>query len=283
MILVTGAGGMVGSYVKEVFGENDVFLTDMHAMDVTDYSQVEGKVKETKPDIILHLAAKTDVDKCEIDIDETFRVNVLGVQNVALVSQKFDILMVYLSTAGVFGGEKLEPYTEFDKPNPVNIYGKAKLEGERIVQDLLNKYFIIRAGWMIGGGEKDKKFVAKIVKLCREKEEIMAVNDKFGTPTYAKHLLQTIKELIKTSFYGLYHIGNKGMCSRYDVAMEIAKFLGNKTKIVPVNSDFFPLPAPRTRSEAIRNYKLDIIGLDNMPTWQEALQEYLSKWLGNVS
>lgn len=284
MILVTGANGMVGSYVKSVFVDDKLYLTDVELMDVTNYQQVKDVVGKVKPDIILHLAAKTDVDKCETEIDDAYRVNAIGTRNIALVCQEKDILMVYISTAGVFGGDKIEPYTEFDAPNPANIYGWSKLEGEKIVQNLLNKYFIVRAGWMLGGGEKDKKFIAKIIKLSQEKGEIDVVSDKIGSPTFAKHLLMGIKRLIATRYYGLYHMTNKGVCSRYEIALEMMKILGRKIKINPVSSAVFLLPAPRARSEAMRNYKLDLLGINSMPTWEEALKEYLtSEWSGNVS
>ena len=278
MILISGAGGMVGSYVKEVFGENDVFPTDIDTMDVTDYSQVEEKVKETKPDIILHLAAKTDVDKCEIEIDDAYLTNTIGTQNVALACQQTGAIMIYVSTAGVFYGDKIEPYTEFDQPNPANVYGRTKWEAEKIVQFLLNKYYIVRAGWMIGGGEKDKKFVGKMVQLFNEKDKILAVNDKIGSPTYARDLVDGIKKLIKTNYYGLYHMANRGVCSRYDVAVEIDRILNRKIPIEPVSSALFPLPAPRARSEAMRNYKLELLEIIKMRTWKEALKEYLASW-----
>lgn len=281
MILITGANGMVGSYVKGIFNDEDLYLTDIDTLDVTDYQSVETMVNKVKPDIILHLAAKTDVDKCEMEIDDTYRTNTIGTQNMALICQKKNILLVYISTAGVFGGQKLESYTEFDEPNPANIYGWSKLEGEKIVQNLLNEYFIVRAGWMFGGGSKDKKFISKIIKLSEEKDELNVVSDKIGSPTFAKNLLEGIKRLVATKYYGLYHMTNKGTCSRYEVSLEIMKILGKKTKVNPVSSAYFPLPAPRARSEAMRNYKLDLLGLNTMPTWQEALKEYLTmEWLG---
>lgn len=280
MILVTGANGMVGSYVKNVFGGEDLHLTDIDAMDITNYKLVKDTVNRVKPDIILHLAAKTDVDRCEIDIDDAYRTNTIGTQNIALICQEKNILMVYISTAGVFGGEKIESYTEFDLPSPVNIYGWSKWEGEKVVQSLLNRYFVVRAGWMFGGGAKDKKFISKIIKLSETKNEFNVVSDKIGSPTFGKHLLLGIKRLLETKYYGLYHMTNKGVCSRYEIALEVMKMLGKDIKIIPVSSAYFPLPAPRARSEAMRNYKLDLLGMNNMPTWQEALAEYLNtEWL----
>ena len=287
MIFVTGANGMVGSYLEEVFKKEEIYLTDFNVdsktskinfLDIRDPEAVKKEIRKVKPQFVFHLAAKTDVDKCEIEIDDTYLTNTIGTQNVALACQDTEIIMVYISTAGVFDGEKHEPYTEFDQPNPANIYGKTKLEGEKIVQLLLNKYYIVRAGWMIGGKEKDKKFVGKMVHFFKERDKIQAVNDKIGSPTYAHDLIQGIKKLIKTNYYGLYHMTNNGVCSRFDVAVEIGKILGKKTPVEPASSALFPLPAPRARSEAMRNYKLELLNIVKMRTWQEALEDYLKSW-----
>ncbi len=278
MILVTGANGMVGSYLKQVFETADVSLTDIPEMDVADPVKVKSVFDRIKPRTVIHLAAKTDVDKCETEIDDAYKTNALGTLHVALACQQIDATLVYISTGGVFAGDQATPYTEFDAPNPPTVYAKSKYEGERFVRANLHKHYILRAGWMIGGGEKDKKFVGKMVSLLSEKDEIMAVNDKFGTITYALHLVKTIKQMINTGLYGTYHVASDGVCSRFDIAKEIARIIGSKVKIIPVGSDRFPLPAPRGRSEAMKSYKLDLLGLNTLPNWQEALREYLASW-----
>lgn len=275
MILVTGANGMVGSYFPEVFKDENLWLTDIDTLDVTDAAKVMREISVKRPKIVMHLAAETNVDQCESAIDHAFRTNAMGTQSVALACQKIDSEMVYISTAAVFKGDKPDPYTEFDRPEPQSVYARSKYAGEEVVKQLLKKYYIVRAGWMIGGGKKDKKFVAKIAQLIKERDEVSAVNDKFGSPTYAKELVLGIKELIKTGFYGIYHMSNGGMISRYDMAVEIAKFYDRPIKINPVSSDAFPLPAPRGRSEAIRNMKLELLGLNRMSDWKKALRDYL--------
>jgi len=278
MILVTGANGMVGSYIKQVFEMHEVSLTDIPEMDVADPVKVDRVFERIKPTTVVHLAAKTDVDKCETEIDDAYRTNALGTLHVALACQKTDATMVYISTGGVFAGDQASPYTEFDAPNPPTIYSKSKYEGEKFVRANLHKHYILRAGWMIGGGEKDKKFVGKMVSLLSERDEIMAVDDKIGTITYALHLVKMIKQIIKTGFYGTYHVVSDGACTRYDIAQEIARIIGSKANIIPVGSDRFPLPAPRGKSEAMRSYKLDLLGINTMPKWPEALKEYLASW-----
>ncbi|NQU17132.1 MAG: dTDP-4-dehydrorhamnose reductase [Candidatus Saganbacteria bacterium] len=279
MILVTGANGMVGSYVKGVFVEERLALTDIPEMDVCRKDLVFSLAEKYKPDMILHLAAETNVDRCEKEIDHAYRTNALGVQNVALACQHLGAEMVYISTGGVFDGKAGQVHTEFDLPNPLNVYSKAKYEGERLVAALLNKYYIFRAGWMIGGGPaKDKKFVGKIIELCKNRKEIEVVSDKFGSPTFAQDFVKSIKKIVHTKNYGLYHLVNTGVCNRYEIAQEIVKLLKVDVKIKPVSSDRFPLPAPRSASEAMRNYKLDLLGINPMPEWRQALSAYLKEW-----
>lgn len=280
-MLVTGVGGMVGSYVPEVFKDYDLVLTDQidgySQLDVRDPSAVSRVMREARPDIVLHLAAATDVDRCEQEQDWAYHTNALGTQNVALACQSFDVPMVYISTAGVFWGDNAEPYTEFDVPRPANVYGHSKLAGEQIVTSLLRKYYIVRSGWMVGGCERDKKFVGKIVRMILGgNKRLKVVDDKLGSPTYAKDLLREILALINTGFYGLYHVANKGRCSRYEVALAIRDLLQRPdVEVEPVSSAYFPLPAPRARSEALRNLKLELLGLDGMRPWKDALKEYL--------
>lgn len=279
MILVTGANGMVGSYVKEIFGEKEVILTDLPEMDVTDKEKVFAIVSKNRPEYVLHLAAETDVDRCEKEVDHAFRSNTIGTQNVALACQECGAVMIYISTGGVFNGKIGAIHTEFDKPDPINQYSKSKYEGEKIVKTLLNKYYIFRAGWMIGGGKaRDKKFVGKIIELCRTKKDLEIVNDKFGSPTFARDFVSGIKQIIETNNYGLYHLTNKGSCTRYDIALELVKLLKVAVNVKPVGSDRFPLPAPRAASEAMRNYKLELMGIDPMPVWKESLKKYINDW-----
>jgi dTDP-4-dehydrorhamnose reductase len=286
-LLVTGAAGMLGSALCPTLEKRGhiVYATDIvqseaikEYLDVRIYKQVKELLEKVKPDMVMHLAAETDVDNCEVDPDHAFLTNTIGTQNLALTCQKQDTEMVYISTIGVFHGDKPEPYTEFDQPNPINVYGKSKLEGEKIVQNMLKRYYIVRAGWMVGGGPtKDKKFVGKIIRLSQEKTNLKAVDDKIGSPTYTFDFCNCLANLIETGFYGLYHCTNKGYCSRFDVAKWIIAVLGKSNVIVePVNSAYFPLPAARARSEMSRNYKLELLGMDTTRHWKAALEEYIT-------
>lgn len=287
-ILVTGAAGMLADSLVPTLRQKScrVFSTDINIsgsgctfLDVRDHDQVQRFARRTRPDLIVHLAAETDVDKCEVEPDHAYRTNALGTQNVALVCKKLKIPIVYVSTAGVFDGRKDEPYTEFDEPHPINAYGSSKLAGEIYVRQLVEEHFIIRAGWMVGGGYKDKKFVRKILnQIAQGATKIYAVTDKYGTPTYAPAFSALVRKLIKTGFFGTYHVACKGGGNRFDVAREILTITNRAgIDLVPVTSEYFSreYPAPRPRSEMMRNYVLELRGLDEMPTWQESLKQYL--------
>lgn len=291
-ILITGAAGMLGSsvYPSLMRQGHEVYATDLRPRDVGDlpmrrldvraHMDVVEAIDSWRPEMVLHLAAETDLEVCESDPDHAYRTNTLGTQNVAVACQARDVSMVYISTAGVFDGEKADgPYDEFDPAGPINVYGRSKYEGELLVLRLVPRHFVVRAGWMVGGVERDHKFVAKIVEQLRtDASVIRAVDDKLGTPTYTEDFAANLLELIETPFYGRYHMACLGEGSRYDVAKAIVEFYGRRdVAVVPVPSDVFAAeyPAPRPRSEMMRNYMLDLRGLNRMRPWRTALEEYL--------
>lgn len=262
--LVTGSTGMVGSYVD--FG----IRTDRRSLDITDLKEAVSVCKKYRPDVIIHLAAETDVDRCERDPEQAYLVNTIGTYNMAVAAKEVGAKLVYVSTAAVFDGMKSDPYTEADAPNPQNYYARSKYLGELAVKGVMgDNYIVARAGWMFGGGpDKDLKFVAKIIPQFKN-EEIKAVNDKFGSPTYGKDLVAGIKKLINNGECGVFHMSNKGMCSRYDVAQFIADVIHSKTKVTSVDSSYFNLDAARGNSEGMSSR------FDGMRSWQDALREYL--------
>ncbi len=278
-VLVTGANGMLGSDLCEIFKEkgHQVIGTDLETLDVCDYEAVQETVIQIEPDFVIHLAGMTDVDDCEKEPEKAFHINTIGTQHVALACQKTRALLVYLSTLSVFDGAKSESYSEFDTPNPKSWYSLSKYRGELIVEKLLSQYYIVRAGWMFGGGLEDKKFVAKIMDLASKKGSINVVDDKFGSPTYTRDISRGIERLIKTGLYGTYHMVNTGgYCSRFEFAQAILKYAGITTcEVHPVSSASFPLLAPRPRMEAARNYSLELHGWNWMPAWRNALEGYI--------
>ncbi len=227
-VLITGCGGMLGSAVYQTFNNNfkrvvatDIDLNEswLQYLDVRDIGMCAKFFEEVKPDLVIHLAALTDLEYCEKNIDDCWRTNALGAENIAILAKKYDTIMIYIGTAGIFDGEK-EEFTDFDKPNPLSYYAKAKYAGEVFVQQFLDKYYIFRAGWMMGGGpKKDKKFIKKIYNQIKNgKEELFVVDDKLGTPTYTVNFAEAILKVIQTGYYGLYNQVCGGSCSRLDVA-----------------------------------------------------------------
>jgi len=292
-VLITGSAGMLGSAVYPAFvaAGHDVVATDlepremaglpMGRLDVRVHAEVADAVERSRPDLVLHLAAETDLEVCEADPDHAYLTNTIGTQNAAIACQAGGIPLVYISTAGVFDGEKEDgPYDELDQPRPINVYGRSKYEGELVVMRLVPRHFVIRAGWMVGGIDRDHKFVAKVIDQIRAgATTIRAVTDKLGTPTYTQDFARNLLELINTPFYGRYHMASLGEGSRYDVARAIVEFFGRADiSVVPVTSEAFAeeYPAPRPRSEMMRNYMLELRGLNRMRPWREALQDYLT-------
>jgi len=200
---------------------------------------------------------------------------------VALACQQANVPLVYISTLSVFDGTKCELYTEFDTPNPQSWYSRSKYEGEKIVEHLLQRYYIVRAGWMFGGGHEDKKFVAKIIELAGQRPELKIVNDKFGSPTYTHDLARALIRLTQTGWFGVYHSVNTGEpCSRYEFAQKVLEYAQvTSCQLLPVNSAEFPLPAHRPRMEAGRNLHSELLGLELMRPWPIALREYISATL----
>ena len=270
---------MVGSYVRRAFTNHELVLTDIREgstfLDVRDPAAVSAAIGDAGPDAVLHLAAATDVDRCEQEPDWAYDANAIGTRNVALACQAPGIPLVYVSTGAVFPGEKAEPYTELDTPGPANVYARCKRAGEQFVDSLLQRYYIVRAGWMFGGVGRDVKFVGEITRLIRSgRTRLEVVDDIVGSPTYAADLLAGIRRLMETDAYGVYHLANAGWCTRYESALAIRDALDRAdVEIIPVSSDHFPLPAPR-RSEALRSVKLEGLGLGMRP-WQAALREYV--------
>lgn len=273
-ILVTGGMGTVGSYAKAVFNEDAVFIMGKSDLDVTRIDKIEERIKEIKPTSIIHLAAITDVDLCEKNPDLAKKVNAEGTKNIVLIAKKYNIPLVYISTSAVFDGKILSDngYSEKDTPNPANIYAKTKFLGEKVIKENLKKYIIVRGAWMIGGGKKEKKFISYVFNKIKNEKTLHAVNDRFGTLTYAKDLLSFIKDRLNNEEFGLYHFGSTGMCSRYDIANFIKKEINSKSIILPVSYKEFvqQFPAPRPIYEVIKSVKFPF-----KSSWKSVLKNYI--------
>lgn len=252
-IVITGASGMLGQDVVEVL-KVDGFLTfpfSHKELDITDMKAVYKILKDSKPDVIINCVAYTKVDKAEEEKTLAFKVNGLGVQNLSIACKEFDIPICHISTDYVFDGNKKGSYTPFDTPNPINAYGLSKLAGEKYIQWITNKFYIVRSSWLYGKGGKN--FVNIILKLAKEKEEIRVVSDQIGSPTWTVNLAGFLSKLIQTGRYGLYHYTDKtdGGISWYEFAKKIIELSNFKTKVVPISTEGYPTPAKRPKNSVL--------------------------------
>jgi dTDP-4-dehydrorhamnose reductase len=290
-VYIAGAGGMLGKAVFERFGAlAEVMATDIDVnenwlcyADVRVFSDIARSIRDFRPHVVLNLAALTDLEYCERHEEDSYLTNALGAENVGLVANELDIPYVYISTAGIFGGEKDE-YTDFDVPTPLCVYAKSKLAGEQWVVRSVRKHFVVRAGWMMGGGpDKDKKFINKIYKqLAAGKRLLHVVDDKLGCPTYTRDFAAGLQKLLESDLFGLYNQVGGGSGSRFDVATEFVRLLklADAVRVERVDSTFFTSDyfAPRPASEKLLNTKLQARGLNVMRDWKECLAEYVREF-----
>lgn len=271
-IVVTGSKGQLGHDLAEVLADHDLVLLDIKELDITDFNAVLRKLDEFRPEILINSAAFTNVDGCEENPNLAYQVNAVGTQNLAIACQKVNAAMLYVSTDFVFDGNSDTPYTEFDEPNPLNVYGRSKLAGERYVTSLLSKYFIVRTAWLYG--THGHNFVKTILKLAADKNELTVVNDQFGSPTFSRDLARKIAEIIVTDGYGLYHAVNGGSCSWFEFSREILRQAGIDKPIKPISSRELNRPAPRPAYSVLKNYSLALRGFSPFRPWEAGLAEY---------
>lgn len=286
-ILVFGGGGMLGSTLKKL--NPDVIITDKEVeygvefCDITNFEHVKQIIEKYNPEVILNFAALVDLEYCENNIDECYLTNTISAINIFNICKDRNIPYVFISTAGIFGNDK-EFYTEQDIPYPLSIYGKSKYNTElALAAQSYKKYYIFRAGWMMGGGPtKDKKFVNKIMKQVKTgTKELFVVDDKLGVPTYTKDFASSILRHIEEELpFGLYNMVSTGEASRYDTAVEINNYLQLGLTINKVDSDYFKdeYYAPRPYSEKLINKSLNDLGRNYMRDWKTCLHEYLNEY-----
>jgi dTDP-4-dehydrorhamnose reductase len=247
--------------------------------DVRDYATIRNDIVAFKPHLIINLAALTDLEFCETEQENSWLTNGLGAENLGLISTQLDVPYVYISTAGIVDGER-DVYNDFHMPNPLSVYAQSKYYGEQYLRNSVTKHFVIRAGWMMGGGpRKDKKFINKIYKQIRAgATELFVVDDKLGTPTYTVDFANGLCAIVESEQYGLYNQVCNGAASRFDVAKEFLRLLDltDKIKLTVVSSDHFKTQyhAPRPASEKLVNLKLNQRGLNRMRDWNICLSEY---------
>lgn len=279
-VLVTGVKGQLGyDVVKECEKRGiEAIGVDVEEMDITDAAACERVITEAKADAVIHCAAYTAVDAAEDNEDLCRKVNAEGTRNIAEVCRKLDIKMMYFSTDYVFNGQGERPWEPDDPREPLNVYGQTKHEGELAVQELLEKYFIVRIAWVFG--VNGKNFIKTMLRLGKERGAVSVVDDQIGSPTYTYDLARLVVDMIQTDRYGIYHATNEGLCSWYEFACQIFKAAGmNQVKVTPVDSTAFPAKAKRPHNSRMDKSKLAENGFEPLPSWEDALERYLKEIL----
>lgn len=267
-VLVTGASGMLGQDLCPILEDNgyDVFETDIDLLDITNPDNINKIFSDEKPEIVIHCAAYTNVDKAEEDIKTARLINATGTENIAKACKKYNATMVYISTDYVFNGEGTKPYKPLDETAPLNNYGLTKWEGEEAVRSNLEKYYICRTSWLYG--HHGKNFVETMISLAN-KPELKVVDDQVGCPTWTVDLSNAIIKIIKDKPYGTYHTCGYGNTSWYGFAKEIFNQAGLKVNLKPCTTDEFPRPAKRPAYSIMDNDGL-------LRDWKKALKDYMA-------
>ncbi|MFE5324681.1 dTDP-4-dehydrorhamnose reductase [Paenibacillus sp. NPDC056579] len=276
-ILVTGYNGQLGYDVVREGGIHNLNIIGVSRkdLDITNELAVRKYVLKIKPDVIIHCAAYTAVDKAESDREQCWLVNVEGTKYLARAAKEINSKFMYISTDYVFDGNGSRPYLETDIPNPISYYGLTKYEGEQLVQAILNEYFIIRTSWVFG--LNGKNFVKTMLQLAEQNNKLKVVSDQFGSPTYTKDLARLLIDIIQTDKYGVYHATNEGFCSWADFAQEIFIQSSKSITVERIKTQEYPTVAVRPKNSCMSKKKLVDNGFEPLPLWQEAVFHYLNE------
>jgi len=284
VVAVTGSEGMLGQDIMQALTKKGIRAEGIdiraknNSIDITNNDSIAHSIKRISPDILIHTAAYTDVDGCELNPDKAYSINREGTKNITKVCKDTPTFLIYISTDFVFDGEKRSHYTEDDEPNPINVYGKSKLEGENFIRANLKNYLIIRTSWLFGKGGKN--FVDTIVAKANKTKRLKVVNDQSGSPTYTSDLAKVLADLLAKidQLKGkIYNITNSGSCTWYEFAKEVLRFKAiDDVELAPIASDQIDRAATRPKMSILDNSKLiETIGKP-LPGWQDALSRYLA-------
>jgi len=284
--LVIGAKGMLGKDLVEILRSSsrvdqrldwEVFGWDIEEIDIQEEKNTVTKIESLRPDIVINIAAYTNVDGCESHDEKAFAINAEGMRHVALGALRCRAKVVYLSTDYIFDGKKREPYLEDDPPHPLSVYGRSKLRGEQYVQEMVEDALIVRTQWLYG--KYGNNFVASVLRQAREKEVLSIVNDQVGSPTYTIDLSRAISVLIQCDARGVFHVANSDLCTWFAFGQEILKLSGMEgVKIVPISSEELGRPATRPLYSVLNTEKLKRETGMTLRPWSEALKDYLRDW-----
>lgn len=274
-VLVTGVTGQLGYDVAAELARRGIEDKGVGSkeMDLTDARQVEEVIHAYHPDVIVHCAAYTAVDKAEDESDACMAVNTDGTLAIAKAAKDIDAKMVYISTDYVFDGKGNLPFRTDDEKAPLNMYGLTKLLGEQAVQMLLQKCFIIRISWVFG--KNGNNFIKTMLRLGKERKELNVVADQWGSPTYTADLAPLICDMIETEKYGVYHATNEGVTCWAAFAAAIFKEAGISCEVHPIPTEAYPTRARRPKNSRLSKKSLEVAGFQRLPDWRDALKRYL--------
>lgn len=274
-ILVTGSTGQLGSdVVKELLKRGYSTLSPNRSeFNLCSEDSIRNYILNSNCEAIVHCAAYTQVDKAEDEKDLCIKINATATKHIVKCAKILDIPMIYISTDYVFDGTKDGEYTENDETNPINIYGESKLAGEKYVQEILDKYYIVRTSWVFNINRKN--FIETMLRLSKANNQLSIVNDQIGSPTYTKDLSRLLVDMLETSKYGLYHATNEGYCSWYEFANTIFKLANINIDIKAINSNEYASRAKRPLNSKLSKDKLIEYGFKPLPHWEDALKDYL--------
>lgn len=273
-MVITGHKGQLGTTLRQMLTGVEVLGLDLPEHDISDPASIIDTVTQFQPQVVIHGAALTDVDGCEREPELAFRVNVLGTQNIALACERCSAVMVHVSTNEVFDGRLGRPYYEWDSPSPLSAYARSKAAAEFYVRTLLNRFYIVRPAWLYARGGSN--FVTKIIAAADRYGALKVVTDEVSAPTYAPDLAAAIVQLIETDHYGIYHLTNSGICSRYDWACKALELSGRgHIPVEPITTDQWERAAAPPLYAPIVNFAGAALGITLRP-WEEALQDYFA-------
>ncbi|MCL2088732.1 MAG: dTDP-4-dehydrorhamnose reductase [Oscillospiraceae bacterium] len=276
-VLVTGAKGQLGSDIEKHFIDmgHEVIGIDKDSLDLTNQMSVRNYIRIFSPELVIHCAAYTAVDKAEDEREEAYAVNVTATEHVASVCNEIGCAMVYFSTDYVFDGGGIEEWRPGDECNPINYYGKTKWLGENAVKEIVKKHYIIRVSWLFG--KNGGNFVKTMLWLGDTGKTLKIIDDQIGSPTFTEDIAEAVHRLVDTGAeYGIYHLTNEGYCSWYEFARKIFELSGKEVSVTPITTDEYPTNANRPQNSRMSKEKLYVAGVPRMPTWQDALERYFA-------
>lgn len=274
-VIVTGYSGQLGHDVVHEGKKRgfDFIGVGRKELNITEEQQVSAFIHKEKPDAIIHCAAYTAVDNAEDDKEACWDANVNGTKYLATAAKEVNAKFIYISTDYVFEGTGTEPFTEEDPTNPIGYYGLTKYEGEKIVQSLLDKFFIVRISWVFG--INGNNFIKTMLRLAETRDELNVVGDQFGSPTYTFDLARLLLDMVETDKYGIYHASNEGFTNWAEFAQEIFKVVDKEVKVNSISTSEYPTKAVRPKNSRMSKDKLEVNGFKRLPSWQDALKRYI--------